>query len=183
MKKIIILVIFVFLIFNSIILATKSSDEYLDCLSEKLYNNCKIGVGIFKSVTNGFEVDYYIEPLTKQSILDWLKNYETQFTKTNVFPVTQYVLRCIQQDDAPILRRDNFEIYTLDYTPIKCPTVINKEQNFIKFQYSISFFSFSPFSINFFPITITLVGGILVFIIKKYKLLKRPKKSKYIKIK
>ena len=150
-------------------MATQSSEDYLTCLSEKLYSNCT-KVGIFKPVENGFVVDYYIKPHTKEAILDWLKNYETQFKKNNIFVPYNYVARCIQVDDAPILRRDDFEIYTFDYSPIKCPTtIINQENNFIKFQPSISFFSFSPFSVNLFPITITFIIGILIFVIRKYK--------------
>ena len=150
-------------------MATQSSEDYLTCLSEKLYSNCT-KVGIFKPVENGFAVDYYIEPHTKESILDWLKNYETQFKKNNIFVPYNYVARCIQVDDAPILRRDDFEIYTFDYSPIKCPkTIINQENNFIKFQNSISFFSFSTFSVKLFTITITFIIGILIFVIRKYK--------------
>lgn len=152
---------------NLIVIATQSSEEYLICLSEKLYSNCT-KIGIFKPVENGFAVDYYIKPHTKELIFDWLKNYEAQFRKNNIFVPYKYVARCIQVDDAPILRRDDFEIYTLDYIPIKCPTIVNEENNFIKFQPSISFFSLSPFSLNLFPITITL--GIVFLFIKRYKI-------------
>ncbi|MEK6880601.1 MAG: hypothetical protein AABY22_13375 [Nanoarchaeota archaeon] len=133
MKKLIVIISIIFLILNLVVIATQSSEEYLTCLSEKLYSNCT-NVGIFKSVDNGFAVDYYIEPHTKESILDWLKNYETQFRKNDIFIPSvpyEYVARCIQEDDAPILRRDNFEIYTLDYVPIKCSPNV-QENTFIK---------------------------------------------------
>lgn len=163
-KSMIFICILVFLISTSTTLATQSSNEYLECLSERLFNNCTMGLSSYKPVKNGWEIDKDIEPFTKQTIFDWLKNYENQFTNFNGITGRQLVLACKKQDDYNRLERYDSDKYTLDSTLITCSTTIVKEEhNLIKVIFS--FISINKNSKGGIIIVFCLISiGVLLFL-------------------
>jgi len=170
--------ILTFLIAIPIILATQSSDEYLGCLSEKLYKECERGINICEdNIKDGCPNE--LQPFTNQSIFEWLKNYETKFI--NYYGITGRlpVLVCKKQDDDyNRLERLDSNKYTLDKTEISCPTIINEGDNITQIGF-VNFFTNVNIDIKvkiIFTLSIALNISLIFYLISSKR--KSKKRSK-----
>ncbi len=173
MKKSTILISIMLLIIFPSIYATQSSDEYLECLSEILYDDCEEIFTCGAYMNGEIPCNNELKPLTKQSIFNWLKNNETMFVNPNQFFPSQYMLRCVTSDDAPLLRRNGFEEYTLDTEPMSCPKRVEENYNFIQIGV-INFLNQGNFYITL-EITLTLSIALNIYFMLRYLRKKRGK--------
>lgn len=142
---------------SAVAFTPKSSDEYLECLSKKLYKECNKGINTCgKELKDGCPDE--LRPLSKESIFEYLKNHDTQSNCDDY--CRQPVLACKTENDFDNIIRDGADDYKrsvwdgkkLTYQSIPCPAT---NYNF----YLIAIGGFSLLSI----------AGISITLWQKYK--------------
>ena len=158
MKKIIFFLILSLLVLSNIGSATQSSEEYIGCLSKKLYKECDKGINTCgKDLEDGCPNE--LQPFTKKSIFGYLQNYENQSSDCDI-ACRQSVLMCKKENDFYGVIREGADLY--EYRIWEGGKFISK---------SIS----CPINNYYFYITIisiwgiSLLGGITFISIKLWK--------------
>ncbi|MFA4833783.1 MAG: hypothetical protein WC619_02965 [Patescibacteria group bacterium] len=163
------------LLIPTIVFAQKN-DNY-ECIAETILQDCKDRLILTSS---GDELWW---PISEQNrnvtfLTQYIINKEAGYREKykNIIDIGwfDFVLYCEKPGEGVVTHKNNTLSYNQNHflwldRPIDCAVKKYEESNFIKFEPSISFFSFAPFSINFFPISI--IGGIAVlfFINRKYQ--------------
>lgn len=135
MVKPIILIILLLAILSSTTYAVTSTDDYIQCVTEKILEDC-ISV-------------HEIQNFTNESIFNYLKDVENELPEGNfvwVYPKGKEILVCKIPDDFKRLVRYGANKYSLNYFPTKEEPLIDcpkKIENITNINIIFSLFSIS----------------------------------------
>lgn len=173
MKTILVVVLFV-----PMIVFAQEYDKY-ECIAEKIIQDCKNRlIMTYAGDEKWWPITEHDRSVTflKQYIINKETEYREKYKNIIALSYFDFALYCEKPGEGIIVHKNNTLSYNQNSflwlgSPIDCAMKKYEENNFIKFEPSISFFSYAPFSINLFPITI--VGGIIIlfFVNRKYQLI------------
>lgn len=110
MKKIIFFLILVLLLSSIIVFATKSSDEFLKCVSKEIYKKCDMGISICESFEKGCPES--LKSISKSDIFDLLTTIENKIPDKEPFdPNGKLILACENKKDYYQFIRKNAGSY------------------------------------------------------------------------